>query len=620
MLNELYVSREQVKNKAFNWIHGNINNFDLSLDPYKPRKDFDYLKSIAELSLLCALYKRQFGTIDDERINGFKSWISNNLLTANYVDRILRAPELLLPYTMIYASLRECGVEPTHFKETLKKMLGQGYCIAREMQPFRRMDLFYVLGKSNLTNSRSRSLESLYRETVLYKIPSVLFLELSDVYAITHIIFYLSDFGFKKITTMSHKDKQLIHWSLANLIGIYLHKRNWDILSELLLSCHCLHWYPYPIYKCAWECLLNSQRSDGSIPGPCYYSEMSQRMGPEEAKNYFINNYHSTLIAAIACFLTNRYDSYTEERTFYECKFTCNLPFNRCHLVMDIAHKWLRNIYDSLTRDRCDLSSILYLLLGDWIYKTYRKQYSHDNKLRYSLKDKIDSISFSYPDDLFRYDIKLILLSNNILCKSNLRSDNLRKFANAYHELLSSNNLMRGEEVELLPVWFLLHKTDLLNSCLQSKSTSNFFNNVDNLYVQNITEISKYIEALTLFGKLKLMLQKHLSDHFSTIISTSTINSLRDYNLPLGLALMRTMRYINIHKTLAFKQTLNFIIWQQRHDGSFGYLAPEVSRLREADSNNDQVLSLYLPLTVSAMWTIAEAVEPRFLLYNSTLQ
>ena len=77
------------------------------------------------------------------------------------------------------------------------------------------------------------------------------------------------------------------------------------------------------------------------------------------------------------------------------------------------------------------------------------------------------------------------------------------------------------------------------------------------------------------------------------------------------------MNYLGMQKLRYFKDSLDFILWQQRPDGRFGFFAPEVSCIRNKDPKFNEKRCLYLPITVSAMWTIAEILDPKFSVYHS---
>ena len=78
--------------KAYTWLNANIGEFEPT-----PLDSFFGIKKIGELLLLCMIYKRVHHNLSYPR-NKFVSFAKNSLLRIGYIDKIVREPELLLPY------------------------------------------------------------------------------------------------------------------------------------------------------------------------------------------------------------------------------------------------------------------------------------------------------------------------------------------------------------------------------------------------------------------------------------------------------------------------------------------------------------------------------------------
>ena len=236
---------------------------------------------------------------------------------------------------------------------------------SRERIPFGMMDLCYALNKANIRNPFP-TLRSLYHKTLLAKDPAILSLNLNDAYDITHIIFYLSDFGFRKFTEISAQQLPKVRWIITSLTGLYLRDQDWDILAELLSCYYCLRWYPYPIYEVAWNNLLNAQRVDGSIPGSLRNEKLE--MKSKSWNKNFTRNYHATIVTAIACLLTSDRDPTYCHRNIHYLPAKSKISLSEARLVCKRAHLWLGELYKNLDQVEYDFSSLLYILLGEWIY------------------------------------------------------------------------------------------------------------------------------------------------------------------------------------------------------------------------------------------------------------
>jgi hypothetical protein len=327
-----------VQNKALDWIYENLSMYKIP-----PKKtDFYSVPDLAELSLLFTIYKRSFNMIRDYRIEEFISVTFKTLTSINYIDQIRRKTAYISDYAHIFASLHECGIELENFKSTLQTVIDQRVCLERENFQFKTMDLYYSFSKGGLRHSLP-TLQSIYHRTLLSKIPQVLFLDLYDVYCITHVIFYLSDMGIKGITEIPLNQVLKVRWTISSLIGIYLREKNWDILAELLLCCHCLRWHPNPLYEIALENLLNAQRNDGSIPGPSFNLDESESMEDDESRKYnFSKNRHTTLVTTILCLLENKENTLIGSQNIYGLRGLTQLLTitGKGHMILLILVDW----------------------------------------------------------------------------------------------------------------------------------------------------------------------------------------------------------------------------------------------------------------------------------------
>lgn len=285
-----------------NWINHNLYEFN----PFRNASEIDPLRSkaVAELAFMCMYYTRCKNINQDECIRKCIIFLLDIVNKPLYREKLIRSPALLTLYGTVYVALRKCGFEDPDLREMFQSVLDQGYATKIERIDFRKMDLHYLLDCGDFEHDL-QPIENLYNETILSKKPQILYLRDSDVYSITHTLFYLTDFGDRPIPLSLQDQVEDVRWLVAALLGLYLRENNWDLVSELLLCCLCLHWRPPIIYEVAWEGLMHNQNADGSIPGPSFSSEHLNKLNEKERTSYcFEQNYHTTLVTLMACFLT----------------------------------------------------------------------------------------------------------------------------------------------------------------------------------------------------------------------------------------------------------------------------------------------------------------------------
>jgi hypothetical protein len=525
----------------------------------------------------------------------------------------------MLLHAGIYQFLLECGEDLPGLRQITQSLIKQKYVLDIERAPFRVMDLSYTLAKARLKNHIS-NLNDLYHQTLLHKNPPILFLQDEDVYAITHVIFYLSDYGAKKIYIRADHLIEKIKWNVTALMGLYLRKKNWDILAELLLCCHFINWFPYPIYEVAWNAITSAQRLDGTIPGP-YAINGKSDIDPEDKENYFIQNYHTTLLTLLASLTVKQQNHSYHSNVLLIDRLRHNLSEDLLKKACKKAYGWLENLDVESPDHSNDIQFLLHILVGKWIYINAVERRKDLNSLYCDariLNEKIDDLGRE--SDIINCDAALALLSAGIFRKLKLKSKVLENFVHLSYRVINSYTFKSyTDEAKLFLTRILLHK---INSVGEFK-----YNQIPEVYLKDLVKTTNCmngldilfccITAITMFGHKKISNRAFLEEVY-TVISSFMFHALSEYNIDLGLKLLRGIRYLDLHKTKTVEQSLNYIINQQRQDGRFGFFGPESVLLSKLNNtSNCDVCLLYLPVTVSAIWTFAEIMSKDFILIHS---
>jgi hypothetical protein len=290
---------------TLDWVAANLAFFDPFLRDSKP--DILRSKAIAELAFTCEYYYRSVTGGRDSRIDRALQFIHEIWQRPEYKELVIRNPESLQLYALTYNSLLGCGFVDPSYGEIIQRVIDQGYATAVEAVPFRTLDLRHVLDHGGFRH-QVPSFHRLYGETLLGKMPPLVYLTDGDAYCITHTLFYLGDFGFQAIDAIPNSDIPAVQWTTGMLLGIYLRAEDWDLVAELLLSCLCLRWIPPVIFISAWNALLDAQLPDGSVPAPKFSPEKVQLLNEAEWRRYcFEENYHTTLVGGLAGFMYARW-------------------------------------------------------------------------------------------------------------------------------------------------------------------------------------------------------------------------------------------------------------------------------------------------------------------------
>jgi Domain of unknown function (DUF6895) len=606
--------KTQAFDKCLDWISGSIDKFDLSSSSLNCHFG---LKVLSEMNLLTSLYNRKLINQYDDRIKKITTFTTQQFERVGYMDVVARMPEFLSLYAFIYMSLYECGLNLEEFRNAILTAVNQEAINSRERIPFGMMDLCYALNKANIRHPFP-TLRSLYHKTLLAKDPAILSLNLNDAYDITHIIFYLTDFGFRKSTEISSRQIPKVCWIITVLTGLYLREQSWDILAELLLCFYCMGWYQYPIYEVAWNNLLNIQKNDGSIPGSL---RSEQEIKSEVWDKKFTQNYHATIVTAIACLLTVDHNPVYARRNIHYLQTKNQISLRKARSVCKRAHLWLEELYKNLDQVECDFSSPLYILLGEWIYfdAFERQNLSNLYPLAHEITKKIDALSAH--NKTIPYSVaNLALLVTAILRALKIRSKTLEKFTQTASEALRTHTTKTEEEkINLFQSRLLIHKIyEMPIPAWERLELTVRPNELNGLYMsQDWDYLSKHVATISLFGTKKMQFHRNVLAHMHSSIIFNLFHSLYSYDLKLGFQLLRTMSYLHLNKGRSFMQALEYIVQQQRPDGSFGFFGPEAVESKGPDPKMKLKFGLYLPLTVDAIWTLAEACRRDYSVFLS---
>ena len=128
--------------------------------------------------------------------------------------------------------------------------------------------------------------------------------------------------------------------------------------------------------------------------------------------------------------------------------------------------------------------------------------------------------------------------------------------------------------------------------------------------------IAKAVGASTTFGRLHNNTGSDDLEAVTHVLPIWMLAALRRNHIEEGARLLRTMAYLGLGKTATYDQGIGFLLMQQHPEGYFGFWAKVVDEIRLKNPDFAERESLHLPVTTACLWTLAEASDPGFLLYE----
>lgn len=267
------------------------------------------------------------------------------------------------------------------------------------------------------------------------------------------------------------------------------------------------------------------------------------------------------------------------------------------------AGSWLVSLYETISFDQpVRTSSLLQILVGSWICKSdvymLAKQTQHYLDKQYK-NDDLDFITC---------DFALSLVSLSIMRSLDVECRAIESFAYELADTLEHHvDSNPAETLDLFLPRTLLYNLGMYPEPDPPSIDSftipnglNLFQTSDNI----IKSLAVRIGAATIYGRRKL--NKEMEE-LSIVVPVWMLHAFKRYNIEVGTLLLRTMKYLNIQNNRSFETGLYFVLAQQHPDGHFGYFAQEASKIQSSHPDFDELHDLYLPITLSSLWTIAEA-------------
>jgi hypothetical protein len=282
-----------ISSKALKWVAQNIKYFDPfseSVIPNTIRK-----QALCELVLLFLVLRRNDFLCKLEASTYISKYLCETSFHPFFQASLGRWNHSIVPALYFLAFLKSIEDKRyPHQKEKVCQFLHASNSLIVERFPYRLLELRHAAYLADLECDLP-STNCLLTNTLLQKKPSLLFLTDDDIYAVTHTVFYATDFGANPTYVWSSNEIENIRALLEPLIALYIRRKNLDILGELIMAERCLGSLSN---SSIWglDLLSTSQHQEGHIDGPYRKSTYaSAEIGPQ----IFRECYHTTLVAAL---------------------------------------------------------------------------------------------------------------------------------------------------------------------------------------------------------------------------------------------------------------------------------------------------------------------------------
>lgn len=296
--------QQRVVERALAWIAANLASFRLPTIEDDENAGAATIeerrKAFGELCLASMLMSRSAATPLHPHRAAISAHIFGEIRRTDAFFDMMRRPALFPLYVTLVTTMGARGAGFERERGAIQRILDRGHIDAVDRTPWNMLDVGYFLDLGGFRHGLPDP-ATLYPLSIACRLPPIPDMRRADVYAITHILFFLSDFGRLDMRERLGSRYAATCEYVELLLAVETSRSDWDLVGELLLSCACLGIEPEPQTGLAWEALDGAQMEGGQIPGPEHDTAgRGESDLTPEPEDDFRHNYHPTLVALIA--------------------------------------------------------------------------------------------------------------------------------------------------------------------------------------------------------------------------------------------------------------------------------------------------------------------------------
>ncbi|MBS0467712.1 MAG: hypothetical protein JSS31_01755 [Proteobacteria bacterium] len=283
-----------VENTLLSWIINRREQFSLA-HATDAIHALQLLKPLGELVLACDVLIRGISKQRDAYV--LMEWAWLQLDRGQLIHNLLLSRPDLIILTSIYSSFYRHGFQHRETLKLLKYLARTDFSEAVQFPNWRRLDFEHALGTLGIGKIRSQSIAGMW----CAKRPEPWLIEHDSAYALTHEIFYVSDFG-RTVERLPQTVVQYVALWLPSWINIFSRQDNWDLTAELLMVSSCIP--DYPQARDTFDRLSTIVGERGFLPGPDEGGKNLIAPGDSDERIDFLSHYHTVLVGLMAANLS----------------------------------------------------------------------------------------------------------------------------------------------------------------------------------------------------------------------------------------------------------------------------------------------------------------------------
>jgi len=267
--------------------------WDSTADPYKSVTE----KIVVETALLALVA----GRVPDatpalrDSLERLMALLCPLARTVEKAALLIMHPHTALPFGIAHVALEKLGLPDPDFSATLRSALSSEHVNAIERLPYRRLEVAWLRA---LWDGLPLDYDLHMPGSIVNERPHPLHMSTADIYALTHTLFYITDFGRSGLP--NDLDVVRLGQCIDACLVWQLFEENVDTVGELLISALVLPTPTSPAATICWDAINCLWAEIGFLPGPSMDTQIFSELSSTERDAYaFQNSYHTMYVAGI---------------------------------------------------------------------------------------------------------------------------------------------------------------------------------------------------------------------------------------------------------------------------------------------------------------------------------
>jgi hypothetical protein len=287
---------EPILEAALDWLATNLRWFEPAhWDRFLPARQFPEGAALELLVLCRVLCRGQWR--NHPLVDGATELARALVAAAPFHDAVGRADNKFPYRAYLVALLADLGSPVPSAAERVRTVLttGCGGWNGAWRPPLTRLELRYALELGRFPHTLPSTTE-LVEATIAAAQPDPIYMRDDEIYALTHVVFYATDFAARTMRTAPG----LVD-TMRTLLGTFLAAGDMDLAGELLLCLLAVAPDDCAITAHGWRTLTRRRLAGGAVPGPLFDSvRLAGLSGPVAEAYTFGTCHHTTMVAAMA--------------------------------------------------------------------------------------------------------------------------------------------------------------------------------------------------------------------------------------------------------------------------------------------------------------------------------